>query len=186
LTWLSSEGIPAPLNPAVGRPAQPVESTEFVPAAGSGFEPAVLARIDGALAESIGPLSPGYWCGRPSRPRRTWRRCADSSRWPCPKPSKRRSVSGSAISPGCRNPRRRRQPAAPAPGGPGRPLSAAVLAEAAERLAVYIGPMAKVFVKRAAEQASGTRDLYERLARHIDDPSDRRLFAAATEELAEP
>jgi serine/threonine-protein kinase len=67
-----------------------------------------------------------------------------------------------------------------------RPLSAAVLAEASERLAVYIGPMAKFLVKRAAAQASGTRDLYERLARHIDDPADRRRFAAATEELAEP
>jgi hypothetical protein len=55
-----------------------------------------------------------------------------------------------------------------------------------ERLAVYIGPMAKVLVKRAAEQARGTRDLYERLARHIDDPGDRRQFTAATEELTEP
>ena len=46
--------------------------------------------------------------------------------------------------------------------------------------------MAKLLVKRAAEQASGTRDLYERLARHIDDPADRRRFTAATEELTEP
>jgi serine/threonine-protein kinase len=61
-----------------------------------------------------------------------------------------------------------------------------VLAEAAERLAIYIGPMAKLLVKRAAEQASGTRDLYERLARHIDDPRARQRFAAATEELSEP
>ena len=61
-----------------------------------------------------------------------------------------------------------------------------MLAEAGERLAIYIGPMAKLLVKRAAEQASGTRDLYERLARHIDDPADRRRFTAATEELTEP
>jgi serine/threonine-protein kinase len=77
-------------------------------------------------------------------------------------------------------------PPAPAPAAPERPLSAAVLAEASERLAVYIGPMAKFLVKRAAEQASGTRDFYERLAKHIDDPADRRRFTAATEELAEP
>ena len=61
-----------------------------------------------------------------------------------------------------------------------------MLAEATERLAVYIGPMAKVLVKRAAEQASGTREFYERLARHIDAPGDRRRFVAATEELSEP
>jgi hypothetical protein len=51
------------------------------------------------------------------------------------------------------------------------------------------GPLrgtAKFLVKRAAEQASGTRDFYERLAKHIDDPADRRRFTAATEELAEP
>jgi eukaryotic-like serine/threonine-protein kinase len=80
----------------------------------------------------------------------------------------------------------RTAPAAPTPVAPERPLSAAVLAEAGERLAIYIGPMAKLLVKRAAEQASGTRDLYARLARHIDDPADRRRFTAATEELTEP
>jgi serine/threonine-protein kinase len=59
-----------------------------------------------------------------------------------------------------------------------------VLAEATARLAVYIGPMARVLVKREAEQASGSRELYERLARHIDNPGDRRRFVVATEELS--
>ena len=73
--------------------------------------------------------------------------------------------------------------AAPAPA---RPLSPAVLDEATDRLAIHIGPVAKLLVKRAAKQASSTRDLYERLAAHIDDPQSRQRFAAAVEELSEP
>jgi serine/threonine-protein kinase len=61
-----------------------------------------------------------------------------------------------------------------------------VLDEAADRLAIHIGPVAKLLVKRAAKQASSTRDLYERLAAHIDDPQSRQRFAAAVEELSEP
>jgi serine/threonine-protein kinase len=68
----------------------------------------------------------------------------------------------------------------------GRPLSAEILAEATERLAVYIGPVAKLLVKRAAGQVTGTRELYQRLAQHIDDPVGRQRFEAATEELSEP
>lgn len=76
-------------------------------------------------------------------------------------------------------------------GGPRREhrapgAGAEILAEATERLAVHIGPVARLLVKRDAEQASGARDLYERLARHIDDPKARQRFVAATEELSEP
>ena len=41
---------------AAGPPGR-VESTEFVPIAGGHFEPAVLARVEGALAEGMGPLA---------------------------------------------------------------------------------------------------------------------------------
>jgi len=73
--------------------------------------------------------------------------------------------------------------AAPAPA---RPLSPAVLDEATDRLAIHIGPVAKLLVKRAAKQASSTRDLYEQLAAHIDDPQSRQRFTAAVEDLSEP
>ena len=41
---------------AAGPPGR-VESTEFVPIAGGHFEPAVLARVEGALMEGMGPLA---------------------------------------------------------------------------------------------------------------------------------
>jgi class 3 adenylate cyclase len=174
---------------AAGPPGR-VESTEFVPLAGGHFEPAVLARVEGALAEGMGPLArvlvrkaaktapdlPALCqlldVALPEAQRAAFRRrLGDVGRPPPARPS----------SPA-------RPPATSPPAGtpPGRPLSPEVLAEATDRLAVHIGPVAKLLVKRAAKQASSAKDLYERLAEHIDDPRDRGRFAAATEELSEP
>jgi class 3 adenylate cyclase len=181
---------PAAPAPPPSRRADRVESSEFVPAPAAAFEPTALARVEGALAESIGPLAkvlvrkalktapdlPALCrvlaVAVPEGQRALFQeRIGDLAGLPAPPPAEAAAPAAQA--------------SGPAPAGPERPLSAAVLAEAAERLAVYIGPMAKVLVKRAAEQASGSRDLYERLARHIDDPGDRRRFRAATEELSE-
>lgn len=172
---------------AAGPPGR-VESTEFVPVAGPRFDPAVLARVEGALAESMGPLArvlvrkaaktapdlpalcQALDVALPEAQRVAFRRRLGTVAAPSPAPT---------ASPA-------RPPGAPPPVGSGQPLSPEVLAEAIDRLAVHIGPVAKLLVKRAAKQASSTKDLYERLAAHIDDPQDRRRFAAATEELAEP
>ena len=180
--------------PAPAAPPGPVESSEFVPAGGRTFEPAMLARLEGALADSIGPLARvlvrkaaktapdvAALCqllavAVPEPDQAGFRRRLESLLGVPPPTPGAPGAGGATPAP------------APAPSsrGPGRPLTGEVLAEATERLAVYIGPMARVLVKRAAEQATGTRDLYERLARHIDDPGDRRRFEAATEELSEP
>jgi class 3 adenylate cyclase len=176
--------------PAPGGAAERVEESEFVPAGPPSFAPAVLARIEGALAESIGPLARvlvrkaaktapdvAALCqvlamAVPDAQRERFRLqvadLAGSSRTRAAAPASTAARSSSA------------------PARPVRPLSPEVLAEATERLAVHIGPVAKLLVKRAATEATGTRDLYERLARHIDDPEERHRFAAATEELAEP
>jgi serine/threonine-protein kinase len=174
-------------------PAGQVESSEFVPAARRQFDPAVLARVEGLLAESIGPLA-----------RVLVRKAAETApdatalcqvltmAVPEPQQSAFRQRLGHLV--GAPPPVPASSPAgstaasppAPPRGLPERPMSAEILAEATERLAVHIGPVARLLVKRAAQQASGTRDLYERLARHIDDPEERQRFAAATEELSEP
>ena len=173
---------------AAGPPGR-VESTEFVPIAGGHFEPAVLARVEGALAEGMGPLArvlvrkaaktapdlPALCelldVALPESQRAAFRRrLGDVGGPPAPPPSPARPAA-----------------TPPAAGtSPGRPLSPEVLAEAEERLTVHIGPVAKLLVKRAAKQASSTKDLYQQLAAHIDDPQNRRRFAEATEELSEP
>jgi cell division protein FtsB len=54
----------------------------------------------------------------------------------------------------------------------------AVLERARRDLAVYIGPMAKVIVVRAAERALSMEELYGALAAEIGSPSDRQKFLA--------
>jgi len=188
---------PAPEQAAAAAASGPpgrVESTEFVPVTGGArFDPAVLTRVECALADSLGPVA-----------RILVRKAAKTAR---DVPALCQQLDGS-LSDSQRTEFRRRlhdvvgpPPAAPAPKAPparpavaapaaapapARPLSSAVLDEAADRLAIHIGPVAKLLVKRAAKQASSTRDLYERLAAHIDDPQSRQRFAAAIEELSEP
>ena len=52
----------------------------------------------------------------------------------------------------------------------------AVLENARKNLAVYVGPMAKVLVSRAARNARSLEDLYRALAAEITAPADREKF----------
>jgi serine/threonine-protein kinase len=72
-------------------------------------------------------------------------------------------------------------PAAPGPGARvARPAVDAALIEAAEReLAGYLGPMARILVKRAASGAEDARDFCERLAQELHDPDKRDAFVRA-------
>jgi len=64
----------------------------------------------------------------------------------------------------------------------GRPPSgnfeAAVLDSVSRELAAFIGPIAKVVVKRAADQCSSVEELYTRVAAEIDSERDRSQFLA--------
>lgn len=64
------------------------------------------------------------------------------------------------------------------PSAPAASLPPAVLAAAEARLAQYLGPMAKVFVRKAAKQALDVDDLYQRLANHLKDVDERAAFLA--------
>jgi serine/threonine-protein kinase len=57
-------------------------------------------------------------------------------------------------------------------------LSPSVLEATAKDLAVYIGPMAKILVNRAAKHAANPRQLYEAVAAEIASPADRARFLA--------
>ena len=47
---------------------------------------------------------------------------------------------------------------------------------AAARLTPYLGPIAKVLVKKAAQHARDTAQLYNALADHITDAEDKARF----------
>jgi len=51
-----------------------------------------------------------------------------------------------------------------------------ILETARKNLAVYVGPMAKVLVNRAAKNARNVAELYQALASEIETPSDREKF----------
>lgn len=62
----------------------------------------------------------------------------------------------------------------------------AALATAAHALALYIGPLAKVLVQRAAKQVSTTEELYATLADMIPVEAEREKFLASAPGAATP
>jgi serine/threonine protein kinase len=58
-------------------------------------------------------------------------------------------------------------------------FTADVLAAAEKRLASYVGPLARVFIKEAAGQSGNIKELYRQLASHIDEEDERRAFLAS-------
>jgi serine/threonine-protein kinase len=61
---------------------------------------------------------------------------------------------------------------------PGREIGPALLARAEQLLTRQIGPLARVLVREAAKQTGTPRELFERLAVHIDDKGVRIAFIA--------
>ena len=57
-------------------------------------------------------------------------------------------------------------------------FSADLLARAEQLLSRHIGPLARLLVRDAAKSAKSSRDLFERLASHIDDAKVRERFLA--------
>jgi class 3 adenylate cyclase len=58
-----------------------------------------------------------------------------------------------------------------------------VLARVEKMLTARIGPVARILVRRAANDAASPRDLFDALAAHIDDLEVRKVFLAETERL---
>ena len=56
------------------------------------------------------------------------------------------------------------------------PFTPEVLAAAEKRLASYVGPLARVFIKQAASESVNIKELYKQLAAHIDEEDERRAF----------
>jgi len=50
------------------------------------------------------------------------------------------------------------------------------LAAAEKRLAQYVGPLARVLIKRAANDSGDLGELYRKLAEHIDSEPERSEF----------
>src|SRR5262249_55528907 len=78
----------------------------------------------------------------------------------------------------------RSQPASVIPTGPsgppsisGPPLSPEILSRVEAQLAQYLGPVAKVVVRRAALKARDTSELYLMAADEIENPAEKKGFS---------
>jgi hypothetical protein len=78
------------------------------------------------------------------------------------------------------------KPAVPAVAAPavvaGPVFSAAELAAVTARLAMYLGPVARVLVARYAQKAANLKDLCDALGAEISDPAERSRFLAEPHE----
>jgi len=61
------------------------------------------------------------------------------------------------------------------PGGEPR-IDAATLQRVSRELALHVGPIADIFVSRAASRCTSTEDLYLKVAEQIDSPAERQKF----------
>ena len=66
----------------------------------------------------------------------------------------------------------------PAPSGTRSAFTPEILSTAERQLASYVGPLARVLIKQAAESSGNLKELYTQLASHIDSDEERKAFLA--------
>ena len=179
---------------AGGQPRRAGEAPDPCPGADRApvpLDPACMERLASALAREIGPVAKLIVRREPNVPP-TRARCW--TRWPSTCPP-RTAPAFSPVGRPCwdRRAPRWRVPRVQATGAAGQSPSQAteqtqsirpeVLVRAEQMLTVLIGPVARILVRRAAAQAASPRDLFERLAVHIDNPEVRKVFLAEAERL---
>ncbi len=173
---------------AASLPDRPAPITPMPPAAPTGAGPGadpgladseVLGTIERRLAQHIGPMA--------GRLLRNALKGADSVESLCQSLAQtieadaeresflrdvHRQLQGTAvISHAGRTGQRLFSPAATA-------LSAEEIDRVQQDLTRYLGPFARILVKRAAPQATSVMDLRQRLAGHVDKPAERDAFLA--------
>jgi adenylate/guanylate cyclase family protein len=148
------------------------------------FEPAFLARVVSALAREIGPVA-RLVVRKAAERAADARTLGEALALNVPEPNRRAFLAGLADVFGAEasgaarssvtSPREVAEAKAPPGGGE---IGAEVVARAEQILSRQIGPLARLLVREAAKHAKSPRDLFERLAIHIDDQAVRKLFLA--------
>ena len=141
--------------------------------AASRFDPALIERLTTALALEMGPMAKLIV-------RRAAQRAADESALcdmladnvpETKREAFRRALARAAATGPVSDPAQRLRAH-----GTMREIGPALLDRAELLLSQRIGPLARVLVREAARKAATPRELFERLALHIDDERARRLF----------
>jgi serine/threonine-protein kinase len=137
------------------------------------FDPALLRELEAALAPHLGPIA-RVTVHDTARTAGTLAELVRLLAWEIPDAAKaafqKKFSDVSWVRSG--------PPSGPAANPLAAHFSAEILAEAERRLAQYLGPVARVVVKRAAVNARGEADLYLLLAAEIEDAEERKAFSA--------
>jgi serine/threonine-protein kinase len=153
--------------------------------------PDVLAQLEGSLSRHLGPLAKVLI-------RKTQAETTDfdtffhllADQIPDAEEQKAFLAKAAALKP---RPKARAEGVRPAPAATPAPAPAAgrqaeaaqkgfspeVLSAAERALASYVGPLAKLLIREAATQTSDLKELYRKLADHIDSEEERRDFLAS-------
>jgi serine/threonine-protein kinase len=147
--------------------------------------PDVLAQIEGSLSRHLGPLAKVLI-------RKTQAETNDfdvffhmlADQIPDAEEQKAFLAKVAALKPKAKPAPEGVKPApAPAPApkatATAKSFSPEVLATCERALASYVGPLAKLLIKEAATQTSDLKELYRKLADHIDSEEERRDFLAS-------
>lgn len=177
--YAPTERIAHPAAAGAAPPSNPPSSGGAAPAH---WDAAVLARAEAALARHVGPLAAVMV-------RRAARECHDVTALytrlgeQITQASAREAFLGLITGSGGHS-GGRRAAAAPAPTSagdaataPGAPVSDALLEQAHKLLAVQVGPIAKVVVKRAAARTRQREPLFALLAESVPEAARQRLLA---------
>jgi serine/threonine-protein kinase len=166
--------------PSAGVPAAPLAERQW--------DPSLLQRVERALAQYVGPMA-RVVVAQAARESATteqfYQTLAGNLQQSADRSAFLRALGGMRVEPSlaARTPGGQTAPgtAASAPGGP---IGAEELAAAQSALAFFVGPIARVLVRRAASEAASSEDFVERLCVHVTRPDEaatlrRRLRAEA-------
>jgi class 3 adenylate cyclase len=182
---LRPPGAPAPA--AVDRPAAP-EPEPAAPATGGRVDPAAVTRIEAALAAVLGPIAKRVVKQHAARAASAGELCQSLAELIPGKDDQELFLRQFAAAPAPSIPAPPATVAA-APSPANAPTGAAehqpaawepaTLERARAALAVYVGPMARVMVTRAAAKARTLKQLYDLLTNDIPSEPDRAAFRKA-------
>ena len=167
-----------------GGPAHSVQSAEKTQrsagvAARPAFDPALLKNLEAALAQHLGPIA-GVVVKSAAKKAASQSELVQALASEIPEASGKAAFDKQFLDVS----RPAKQPASQPHSDPSTSLAAArfpleVLARAEERLAEYLGAVARVVVKRAALKARDERELYLLLADEIEDKDEKKAFVRA-------
>jgi serine/threonine-protein kinase len=159
--FATADEMAAALRGSVGSAAPDTDRTVVVPRAAATFTEATLSTVERKLAEHIGPIA---------------RHLVQTAARRAGSLEELHEMVAQGIDQPEQRTRFRQDIAASTASGSRRGVASILAHEGERELAVYVGPIARILVKRALETAKSPDEFWQRLASHIEREPDRQAF----------